>query len=231
MEKLATDTYKFEKLINNGFTYVDKTDRLLPLVDMSIGFQFFVARPRRFGKSLTVSTLQALFEGRRELFKGLYIEPRWDWEQKWPVLHLDLATVQPDRVEDLAVALNSQLESEAKRNGVSLRAGKLASITFKNLIEDLAAKSADGQMVLLIDEYDKPLLKKLNTPDVIPFRDALKELYSVIKALEGVQRFAFITGISKFSKVSIFSDLNNLNDMTMTLVSSVPPVPLLTRAG
>ena len=82
MEKLATDTYKLEKLIQDGFTYVDKTDRLLPLVDKSIGYQFFIARPRRFGKSLTVSTLQALFEGRRELFKGLYIEPRWDWEKK-----------------------------------------------------------------------------------------------------------------------------------------------------
>ena len=220
MEKLATDIFTFEKLIENGFTYVDKTDRLLPLVDMSIGSQFFIARPRRFGKSLAVSTLHALFEGRRDLFKGLYIERRWNWKKTWPVLHLDLGTVQPDRVEDLSVALNSLLESEAKRNGVSLRTGELVSITFKNLIEDLAEKSDDGHMVLLIDEYDKPLLKKLNTSAVIPFRDALKEFYSIIKTLEGKQRFTFITGISKFSKVSIFSDLNNLKDRTMTLTES-----------
>ena len=215
MEKLATDTYDFEKLVRNGFTYVDKTDRLLPLVDMSIGFQFFIARPRRFGKSLTVSTLHALFEGKRRLFKGLFIEKRWNWKKKWPVLHLDLATVQPDRVDDLEGSLHALLASEARRNKVRLRRAAAVSDTFRNLIEDLAAKSKDGQMVLLVDEYDKPLLKKLNTPAVLPFRDALKEFYSVIKAMEGKQRFAFITGISKFSKVSIFSDLNNLNDMTM----------------
>ena len=215
MEKLATDTYDFEKLVRNGFTYVDKTDRLLPLVDMSIGFQFFIARPRRFGKSLTVSTLRDLFEGKRELFKGLFIEPRWDWNETWPVLRLDLSDVQPERVEGLQAALSSSLEDEARRNGVPLRVGESAAITFKNLITDLAAKSKDGQMVLLVDEYDKPLLKKLNTPAVRPFRDALKEFYSVIKKTEGLQRFAFITGISKFSKVSIFSDLNNLKDRTM----------------
>ena len=215
MEKLATDIYTFGDLIRNGFTYVDKTDRLLPLVDMSIGKQFFIARPRRFGKSLTVSVLQSLFEGRRELFKGLFIEPRWDWSKTWPVLRLDLGSVQPDRVEGLRAAFDSALESEARRNSVPLRVGESAAITFKNLIEDLAAKSDDGQMVLLVDEYDKPLLKKLNTPDVRPFRDSLKSFYSVIKTLEAKQRFAFITGISKFSKVSIFSDLNNLNDMTM----------------
>ncbi len=217
MEKLATDIYTFANLIQDGFTYVDKTDRLWPLVNKSIGRQFFIARPRRFGKSLAVSTLQALFEGRRDLFKGLYIEPRWDWTKKWRVLRLDLSDVQPERVQGLQSALSSTLESEARRNGVPLRVGESASITFKNLIEDLAAKSDDGQMVLLVDEYDKPLLKKLNTPAVRPFRDALKEFYSVIKKTEGLQRFAFITGISKFSKVSIFSDLNNLKDRTMSL--------------
>ena len=220
MEKLATDIFTFEKLIENGFTYVDKTDRLLSLVDMSIGSQFFIARPRRFGKSLAVSTLHALFEGRRDLFKGLYIEPRWDWEKKWPVLHLDLATVQPDKVEELGGNLNTILMSEAKRNGVALREEASVSDTFRNLVEDLAAKSDDGQIVLLIDEYDKPLLKNLNTPSVIPFRDALKKFYSVVKTLEGKQRFTFITGISKFSKVSIFSDLNNLKDRTLDLGQS-----------
>ena len=217
MEKLATDIYTFEKLVKNGFTYIDKTDRLWPLVNLSIGSQFFIARPRRFGKSLTVSVLQALFEGRRELFKGLYIEPLWDWSRKWPVLRLDLGSVQPDRAEDLKGLFTNILDNEARRNGIALREGESAPITFSNLINDLAATSPDGQVVLLVDEYDKPLLRNLNTPAVREFRDALKAFYSVIKTLEGKQRFTFITGISKFSKVSIFSDLNNLKDRTMEL--------------
>ena len=217
MEKLATDIYTFEKLVRNGFTYVDKTDRLWPLVNLSIGSQFFIARPRRFGKSLTVSVLQALFEGRRELFRGLFIEPLWDWSRKWPVVRLALGSVQPDRAEQLEGLFTNLLDSEARRNGVPLRRGESAPITFFNLIEDLAATSPDGQVVLLVDEYDKPLLRNLNTPAVRAFRDALKAFYSIIKTLEGKQRFTFITGISKFSKVSIFSDLNNLKDRTMEL--------------
>lgn len=217
MEKIATDIFTFEDLRKDGFTYVDKTDRLLPLVDLSIGKLFFVARPRRFGKSLCVSTLEALFEGRRDLFKGLSIETRWDWSKKWPVLHLDLGSVQPDEVSGLDSAFVDLLDGEATRNNVPLRRGETVAITFSNLVKDLAAKSDDGRMVLLIDEYDKPLLKNLNTPAVRAFRDALKAFYSVVKTLEGKQRFTFITGISKFSKVSIFSDLNNLVDVTMDL--------------
>ena len=94
MEKPATDIYTFEKLRNEGFTYVDKTAILMKLADMSRGSQFFIARPRRFGKSLAVTTLQALFEGKRELFKGLAIEPQWDWSKKWPVLRIDMGTMQ-----------------------------------------------------------------------------------------------------------------------------------------
>ena len=185
MEKLATDIYTFDNLVRYGFTYIDKTDRLWPLVNLSVGKQFFIARPRRFGKSLTVSVLQALFEGRRDLFRGLFIEPLWDWSKKWPVLRLDLGSVQPDRAEELKGQFTTILESEASRNGVALRLGETASDTFRNLVEDLAAKSPDGQMVLLVDEYDKPLLKKLNTPEVIPFRNALKAFYSVVKRWRG----------------------------------------------
>ncbi len=220
MEKLATDTFSFDKLVKTGFTYVDKTDRLWPLVNQSIGSQFFIARPRRFGKSLAVSVLQALFEGRRELFKGLYIEPLWDWSKRWPVLHLDLGSVQPDCAEELKSLFTNVLAEEARRNGVPLREGATASITLSNLIGDLAETSPDGQIALLVDEYDKPLLKKLNTPAVRSFRDALKAFYSVIKTLEGKQRFTFITGVSKFSKVSIFSDLNNLVDITLDLAQA-----------
>ena len=218
MEKPATDIYTFKDLRDGGYTYVDKTGMILPLVNNSIGKQFFLARPRRFGKSLLISTMHALFEGKKELFAGLEIESKWDWTKQWTVLHLDMGDCQADTVERLWGKIDGCLVSESDRLGVPLRSEKDVSQKFKHFIEDLAAKSpsGDGQIVLLVDEYDKPLLGHLSKPDVVQFRDALKEFYSVIKTMEGKQRFAFLTGVSKFSKVSIFSDLNNLTDLTMT---------------
>ena len=101
MEKIATDIYTFEQLRKRGYAYVDKTDNIWPLVNDSIGTQFFLARPRRFGKSLLVSTLRSLFEGRRDLFHGLAIEPKWDWTKAWPVIHLDMGSCQADTVDGL----------------------------------------------------------------------------------------------------------------------------------
>ena len=121
MEKLATDIYTFDNLVRYGFTYIDKTDRLWPLVNLSVGKQFFIARPRRFGKSLTVSVLQALFEGRRDLFRGLFIEPLWDWSRKWPVLRLDLGSVQPDRAETWRGS--SRTSSPTRRSATASRFG------------------------------------------------------------------------------------------------------------
>ena len=216
MEKIATDIYSFRELRENGFTYIDKTAILLPLCDLSIGKQFFIARPRRFGKSLLISTLQCLFEGRRELFKGLAIEPKWDWSKSWSVIHLDMGDCQATTVDCLWEKIRECLVLESERLGVPLRTDVSVPGQFKFLIQDLAAKSTDGKIVLLVDEYDKPLLGHLSKPDVTQFRDALKEFYSVIKTMEAKQRFTFLTGVSKFSKVSIFSDLNNLKDRTMT---------------
>ena len=234
MEKAATDTYTFEKLRGGGFTYVDKTAILKELADDSRGSQFFIARPRRFGKSLAVSTLKCLFEGKRDLFKGLAIEQQWDWSRKWPVIHLDMGSAQTTTVPELKRFWRDMLKDEAKRNGIGFRDDENPLIAFKNLISDLydraleerrkaaAEHGADadeskgkGQVVVLIDEYDKPLLGHLMTPQVTEFKDALKAFYSVLKTLEGKQRFLFITGVSKFSKVSIFSDLNNLDDITL----------------
>ena len=215
MEKIATDTYSFERVREGGFVYVDKTAILKTLADGSIGTQFFVARPRRFGKSLAVSTLQCLFEGRRDLFRGLAIEPDWDWSKTYPVLKLDMGACQAAKADMLWQKIHVQLLLNAERLGVPLREGLPVSGQFEMLISDLAKHSTDGKMVLLVDEYDKPLLGHLGEPDVDDIRDALKEFYSVIKTCEGLQRFAFITGVSKFSKVSIFSDLNNLNEFSM----------------
>jgi hypothetical protein len=215
IEKAATDIYTFENLRKNQYTYVDKTAILKELADDSRGRQFFVARPRRFGKSLAVTTFQALFEGRRDLFHGLAIEPLWDWSKKWPVLHLDMGSAQAPTVAALHRKWRAILETECARNKIPFRDDNDPAIAFAHVIDDLVSVSDDGQIVLLVDEYDKPLLNKLCTPDVTEFKNALKAFYSVIKTYEGKQRFAFITGVSKFSKVSIFSDLNNLKDYTL----------------
>ena len=215
MERISTDIYTFSEFRNGGFTYVDKTDLLYAMASGEVGKQFFIARPRRFGKSLAVSTLKSLFLGERELFAGLAVEPKWDWTKKWPVLHLDMGSMQARTVDELRELLLAHLRRRADELGVGNVVGNMPSVLFTNLIDALAAKSPDGRMVLLVDEYDKPLLGHLMKPDVAEFRDALKAFYSVIKTLESKQRFTFITGVSKFSKVSIFSDLNNLNDWTM----------------
>jgi hypothetical protein len=180
-----------------------------------VGKQFFIARPRRFGKSLAVSTLKSLFQGEREWFAGLAIEPKWGWTKKWPVLHLDMGSMQAPNAAEFRTLLCEHLRRRAIEFGVCELTGDIPSVLFTNLIDALASKSPDGQMVLLIDEYDKPLLGHLMKPDVAEFRDELKAFYSVVKTLESKQRFTFLTGVSKFSKVSIFSDLNNLKDWTM----------------
>ena len=215
MEKVATDIYTFSRLREEGFTYVDKTEELYAMASGETGSQFFMARPRRFGKSLAVSTLKCLFEGRRDLFAGLKIEPKWDWSKKWPVLHLDMGSMQYDTLEELKKSLVDYLCLQSQIHGVSIDRNKLLPDLFRSLIHSLAEQSFDGRCVVLIDEYDKPLLKALNTPDVIKFRDFFKSFYGVVKYEESKQRFTFITGVSKFSKVSIFSDLNNLKDYTM----------------
>ncbi len=227
MEKIATDIYTFEILRRAGYSYVDKTAILWPLCNDTIGRQFFIARPRRFGKSLLISTLRALFEGKRELFQGLAIETKWDWSKTWPVIHLDLGSCQAETVEGLWDKIHGMLQLEAERHGVALREKTSVANQLMFLIGDVIAAAdrrakaldpaaAVEQVVLLVDEYDKPLLGHLSRPGVTAFRDALKEFYSVIKTMESAQRFTFITGISKFSKVSVFSDLNNLKDRTMT---------------
>ena len=215
MEKIATDTYSFERVREGGFVYVDKTAILKTLADGSLGTQFFIARPRRFGKSLAVSTLQCLFEGRRDLFRGLAIEPDWDWSKTWPVLKLDMGTCAADDAQELKGLLRSMLRREAVRLGLPQPEGATPGDAFLQFCTDLAANTKGGKFVLLVDEYDKPLLGHLGKPDVNDIRDELKAFYSVIKTCEGLQRFAFMTGVSKFSKVSVFSDLNNLNEFSM----------------
>ena len=215
MKPITTSTSTFSELIGNGFAYVDKT-RLIRELLRDGKAQYFLARPRRFGKSLLVSTLKAVFQGRRDLFRGLAIDSSdYVWTTH-PVIHLDMGSTQRDTVAEFEETLHSLLDWQADEHGVNLpRSGKAPAERFQALFRELASRSETGKVVLLVDEYDKPMLHKLGTPEVRPFRDALKRFYSVIKTTEAVQRFALVTGISKFSKVSIFSDLNNLTDITM----------------
>jgi hypothetical protein len=211
MKPLTTSVYTFSDLIAGGYLYVDKTSLIHELIRGYKG-QYFLARPRRFGKSLLVSTLKVIFQGRRELFDGLAIaKTDYDWKP-YPVIHLDMGSCQAGSADELRRMLTYLLDDQAAANGVSLtRQGE--GPRFRELIDGLAAR--DGKVVILVDEYDKPLLGQLGQPGVREIQTVLKAFYGVIKSTEASQRFVLITGVSKFSKVSIFSDLNNLTDLTM----------------
>ena len=213
MKPLTTSVYTFSKLIEGGFLYVDKTAGVYDLLRPAFA-QYFLARPRRFGKSLLVSTLKAIFQGRRELFDGLFIAGTdYDWKP-YPVIHLDMGATGAQTPEQLEEALRYGVDSNAKTLGVALTRNSAAG-RLQELIESLAVRV--GKVVILVDEYDKPLLGQLGQPGVREIQTALKAFYGVIKTTEAAQRFVLITGVSKFSKVSIFSDLNNLTDLTMDL--------------
>ena len=210
MKPLSTSIYTFEKLRGEGFLYVDKTAMIYDLVAKTQ--QYFLSRPRRFGKSLLVSTLKAIFQGRRDLFEGLALADRdYDW-QTYPVIHLDMGTTAAETPKDIAHKMNYLLDRNADNFGITLQQTDCAD-RFLELVNTLAAR--DGKVVILIDEYDKPLLGHLGQESAREIQTVLKQFYSVVKATEEQQRFVLITGVSKFSKVSIFSDLNNLTDLTM----------------
>lgn len=213
MQPITTSVYTFANLREGGFVYVDKTGILRELIRPAF-CQYFCSRPRRFGKSLAVSTLQAIFEGRRELFKGLAIDRSdYDWKN-YPVIRLDMGTMLYPEVAELKKALSGYLRAEAIRLGVTPYPSDDPIEQFRYLIRD-AAGTNGGRCVVLVDEYDKPLLGLLGKPEVTAFKQFLKPFYGVMKYEEPFQRFALVTGVSKFSKVSIFSDLNNLTDITM----------------
>ena len=210
MKNLTSSVYSFEKLRNEGYLYVDKTEFIWNLINPA-GESYFLSRPRRFGKSLTISTLKAVFEGKKELFKELAIyDKSYDWKP-YPVIHLDMANCDIQTPDDLVKYLQDMLENIAVSFNLQLR-GETLTGRFENLIMDIAKQ---GQVVILLDEYDKPILNNIVNPRVKDILQVLKGFYSNIKKTEKVLRFAFITGVSKFCHVSLFSDLNNLTDITM----------------
>nr|MBL0717476.1 AAA family ATPase [Desulfobacterales bacterium] len=212
MKKLPIGISNFSEIIHEDYYYVDKTQYVHDLADA--GKYYFLSRPRRFGKSLFVDTLRCAFEGRKELFHGLYLERDWDFDKTYPVILISFGRGHFYDLQNLNNNIEEILTLNAKRLGLELH-GITINGRFKNLIID-AAEKFGGRTVILIDEYDKPILDNLEDISMAgEMRDGLKNLYSVIKDSDRYIKFCFITGVSKFSKVSIFSDLNNLNDISL----------------
>ena len=197
-----------------GCYYVDKSGMVVDLIESS-GKAFFLSRPRRFGKSLLVDTFKELFEGHRALFAGLAAETRWDWSRRHPVIRIDLGEGEVRSRAELDLRLHELIDDHARRLGVTCHHRSLAG-RFGELIRE-AARRAGQRTVVLIDEYDKPILDNLADRDTAAaLRDALRSFYSVLKAADADLAFVFLTGVSKFSKVSLFSGLNHLQDITLS---------------
>ena len=193
--------------------YVDKTDHARRLVER--GKYYFLSRPRRFGKTLLVDTLQELFEGSEELFRGLAVHGKWDWSVRHPVVRLDFSGVghfeTPDGVRG---TVEAQLEETEMQAGLELGPAG-AAVRFRRLIRTLHERTG-RRAVVLVDEYDKPILDALGDRELARAnRDFLRSLYGVIKACDRQLRFVFLTGVSKFSRAGLFSGLNSLNDITL----------------
>ncbi len=212
LQNLPMGIQNFESLRADGYLYVDKTPLIYKLV--TTGRYYFLSRPRRFGKSLLMSTIHSYFSGRKDLFEGLAIEKL---EKEWlehPVLHLDLNTEQYDSPERLTSKLNLFLSNIEKEYGREEGETTLGT-RFEGVIHRAYEKTG-RKVVILVDEYDKPMLQAIGNPELQDaYRATLKGFYGALKSMDGCIRFALLTGVTKFGKVSVFSDLNNLKDISM----------------
>lgn len=210
VKKLPLNLQTFSELISNGYVYVDKTAYLYDLI--SSGKSYFLSRPRRFGKSLLVSTLEAIFQGKKNLFEGLAISKT---SYAWPVysvIKLDFSLIPRETGQELRIGLCNELYAIALEQGVYLRRAKDPREMLKELVRTMAQKR---EVVILIDEYDKPILDHIdNLEKAKKCQHVLKSFYEAIKGLDKYCKFIFLTGVSKFTKTSVFSGLNNLNDIS-----------------
>ena len=217
MRPIATDTNDFPRLRRENCIYVDKTEYVHRLVSQPGSRLFFMSRPRRFGKSLTLSVLKALFSGRRELFDGLFIAEKtdWNWNETYPIIHFEFNDVTTTSVEDFEESFAIHVQERLENAGYSYDKALPPPENFGKAIESLSAKNGGKGVVILIDEYDAPVGHSLGDIDMAEkIRDRMSALYSRMKNRTGDIRFLLMTGISKFTRLSVFSALSNLVDVT-----------------
>lgn len=212
--KLPVGIQNFEKLRTGDYLYIDKTKDIFHLI--TEGSVFFLSRPRRFGKSLLISTLKALFEGKKDLFEGLFIYDKYSWNEQYPVIKLDWNGIKHTTKEEMEQGISIFLKQAADEYQIKLEQ-EYAVNRFEELIRMLHRKTG-RQVVVLIDEYDMPLLDSLNESagKISKIRDFLQSFYKVLKAADEHLHFVFLTGVSKFSAASIFPGLNNIRDITLS---------------
>jgi hypothetical protein len=215
MKRLPIGISTLEEVRAKGHSFVDKTKHVFNLV--KTGKYYFLSRPRRFGKSLFLDTIKQAFLGRKDLFKDLYLEHNWDWTVKYPVIHFDFgASSAYASKETLLDIIWQTLLSYANEYQVVLNQNLTYGSAFQQLIRGIAEKHQQ-KVVILVDEYDKPILDNINNLDIaVELREMLKGLYACIKSNDAYLKFAILTGVSKFSKVSLFSGLNILDDISLT---------------
>lgn len=216
LQPLPLGMQSFEEIIETGHLYVDKTALIFSL--LTRGKSYFLSRPRRFGKSLLISTLQAIFEGKRHLFSGLAIESLpYDWNV-YPVIRLDLSvigSVHPTEDQPFDYLLKRLIQEIGKKHALELDTKLSPGMIFASLIQQLGAR--DGKVVVLVDEYDKPILNVVHNAQQLTFvRSVMRDLYSALKSNDEYVRFLFLTGVSEFAQVSIFSGLNHLTKITFS---------------
>jgi hypothetical protein len=212
-KKLPIGIQNFSEIRSEGYYYADKTAFCLKLAQQ--GKYYFLSRPRRFGKSLLIDTLGELFSGNQALFTGLYVEDKWDWSIQYPVVRISFGGGIIENKADLTNKIQEQLRINQEQLHIACQ-DQSTSVCFAELIR-FAHEKIGQRVVILVDEYDKPILDNLLKPDVAKeIRDGLRNFYSVIKDCDAHIKFAMLTGVSKFSKVSLFSGLNNLRDITIS---------------
>ncbi len=210
-KQFPTGIQTFAHIREGNYYYVDKTKYLLEIAkDKAV----FLSRPRRFGKSLTIDTLAELFSGNKKLFTGLYAENHWDWQTTYPIIRIGFGEGEINTAEFLTTNIHEQLFANAKKHSIELSNSEYLSMLFRELIEKVVEKY-NQRVVILIDEYDKPMVDNIKQPHILAIRSVLRDLYSVIKGQDAYIRFSMLTGVSKFSKVNIFSGLNSLTDISL----------------
>ncbi|WP_198304791.1 ATP-binding protein [Arcobacter vandammei] len=215
LKKLPIGIQTFSKIREDDFVYVDKTGIAYDLIE---NYQYvFLSRPRRFGKSLFLDTLRNIFEGKKEYFAGLEIEDKWNWDRKHPVIHIAFSDGTYRNLDELTDKFEQNIDLNSERLGVKCRYDSRDLRSFGDLIQKTYEKYQE-KVVVLIDEYDKPILDNITNPELAKdIREVLSGIYGAIKTNDELIQFAFITGVSKFAKTSIFSGLNNIEDISLNV--------------